>query len=599
MAFSFSKESIENLKNQINIVDVIGRRVKLKRAGANFKGLCPFHSEKTPSFMVSESRQYFNCFGCGAKGDVISFIEKYDNLEFTEAVEKLSEEYGIPMEKYSRAQKDDRKPYYEVNRMAAAYFYRAFTQGPNPGYTYMKGRQIEPRILKKFGIGYADASWDSLYRYLRGQGVSDKIMLELGLVSQGRGKIYDRFRNRVMFPIINTSGKVIGFGGRALDKDAQAKYLNSPESRVFQKKNNLYGLNISRRDAGKEHFLILVEGYMDAIALYQSGIQNVCASLGTALTENQARLIHRYTENVVLSYDADSAGRRAALRGIEILRNERCNVRVLHVTDGKDPDEFVKKNGKDAFLKLIDGALPYAEYKLDTARREQNLETSEGRIAYLKAAAVIIAGLDPVEQEEYIQKVASEMRISRDAMSREVHLARSGGGRNDYRQDRREEQRREQKSREIAHGARSVPPWERTLLKLVTLDPAWIAALDRYPGIMESGLSNDVIALLKSGGGNGPVDSMQLLDSLPQEEREVFQEILRNVAVDQSQADDVFHDCVRTWEINRMVAREKELITMLSMADENENADKIRAWSSDLMRVQKEIKRLQAGKLGE
>lgn len=598
MAFSFSKESIENLKNQINIVDVIGRRVKLKRTGANFKGLCPFHSEKTPSFMVSESRQYFNCFGCGARGDVISFIEKYDNLDFTEAVEKLADEYGIRMEKYSRAG-NDLKPYYEANRMAASFFYRAFTQGPNPGYTYMRGRQIEPRILKKFGIGYADGQWDSLLRYLRSQGVSDKMMLELGLVSQSRGKIYDRFRNRVMFPIINTSGKVIGFGGRALDSNTPAKYLNSPESRVFQKKNNLYGLNISRRDAGKEHYLILVEGYMDAIALYQSGIQNVCASLGTALTENQARLLHRYTDSVVLSYDADSAGRKAALRGIEILRKEQCRVKVLHVTDGKDPDEFVKKNGKEAFLKLIDGALPYAEYKLDSARRNADLTTSEGRIAFLKAAAVIISGLDPVEQEEYIQKVAAEMRISQDAMSREVAMA-SQAGRGMYTQDRREEQRRAQKSQEIASGARSVPSWERTLLKLVLSDPSLTETLDRYPGIMSSGLSEDVLALVKNsrkenGAGTSP-DINLLLDALPPEERDVLQEIIRNVAVDSSQSESVFRDCVRTWEISRMTAREKELITMLSMADENENADKIRAWSSDLMRVQKEIKRLQSGK---
>lgn len=594
MAFSFSKESIENLKNQINIVDVVGRRVKLKRAGANFKGLCPFHNEKTPSFMVSESRQYFNCFGCGARGDVIAFVEKYDNLDFTEAVEKLSEEYGIPMEKFSRAG-NDLKPYYEVNRMAAAYFYRAFTGGPNPGYSYMKGRQIEPRILKKFGIGYADGQWDSLYRYLKSQKVPDKIMLELGLVSQSRGKIYDRFRNRVMFPIINTSGKVIGFGGRALDSNTPAKYLNSPESRVFQKKNNLYGLNISRRDAGKEHYLILVEGYMDAIALYQSGIQNVCASLGTALTENQARLLHRYTDSVVLSYDADNAGRKAALRGIEILRKERCSVRVLHVTDGKDPDEFVKKNGKEAFLKLIEGALPYAEYKLDTARRHSDLQSSEGKIAYLKEAAQIIAALDPVEQEEYVTRVAQEMRISRDAMSREVGMA-AQNSRGVYAQDRREDERERQKRKEIRSGARSVPSWERTLLKLVIDDPSRVKDLDKYPGMMESGLSKDVLAILLQNPEQRKIDVNQLLDTLPQEEREVLQQILSNVAVDPSQADRVFHDCVRTWEISRMTAREKELITMLSMADENENADKIRAWSSDLMRVQKEIKRLQSGK---
>lgn len=593
MAFSYSKESIENLKNQINIVDVIGRRVKLNRAGANYKGLCPFHQEKTPSFVVSESRQYFNCFGCGAKGDAISFIERYDNLEFSEAVEKLADEYGIKLEKRSRRD-DNLKQYYEANRLAAAYFYRTLTSSVNPGYTYMKKRGISARILKKFGIGYADSSWDSLYRYLRANGVSDKIMLELGLVSSRNGKIYDRFRNRVIFPIINTTGKVIGFGGRALDPSSPAKYLNSPESRVFQKKNNLYGLNITRRDAGKDRFLILVEGYMDAISLYQSGVQNVCASLGTALTENQVRLLHRYTEDVVLSYDADSAGRKAALRGIEILRKERCKVRVLHVTDGKDPDEFVKKNGKDAFLKLVDSALPYADYKLDSAKRNAELSTSEGRIAYLKAAADILAELDPVEQEEYIRLVANDMGVSQSAMQRETDLAvrRRSGNR---RRENREEDRREEKRTEIRQEAIEVPPHERTLLKLLFLNRAWMTEIRKYPGLMESPLSQDVMKTVQ-GTEEGVIERNQLLDALPLEESEVLQDILQNTHIDVNKEEETFRECVKTWELSRMYAREKELITMLSLADETNNAEKIRTWSTDLIQVQREIKKLQSGR---
>ena len=283
MGFSIASESIENLKSQIDILDVVGQVVDMKRTGANYKGLCPFHQEKTPSFYVSESRQYFTCFGCGASGDVISFVEKYYNMEFPEAVEKLADQYGIELKKSGGG--EDRSEYYEINRLAAKFFYESFTGKPNRGYSYMKNRGITPRILKKFGIGYADEQWDSLYQYLRSQNVPEDKMEELGLISRGRnGKYYDRFRSRVMFPIINTGGKVIGFGGRAISSEDNPKYLNSPESRVFQKKNNLYALNTARQAGGKEGYIILVEGYMDAISLYQSGIHNVAASLGTALT---------------------------------------------------------------------------------------------------------------------------------------------------------------------------------------------------------------------------------------------------------------------------------------------------------------------------
>ena len=355
--------TVEELKNQINIVDVVGRVVPLKRAGANYKGVCPFHSEKTPSFVVSEQKQIFTCFGCGASGDVIEFTKRYYNLDFAEAVEKLAKENGIEIS-IGGKRNSDKEKYYEINKEAARFFYRAFTEEKNPGYSYMKKRGIDDAILKKFGIGYADDSWDSLYRYFKAKGTDEKVLLELGLISEKNGKYYDKFRNRVIFPIINTSGKVIGFGGRAIG-EAMPKYLNSPENIIFQKKNNIYALNISKQDVGREGYGILVEGYMDVISLYQHGVRNVGASLGTALTENQARLLKRYTKKVVLSYDADAAGRNAALRGIDILSGEGIKVKVLHVTDGKDPDEFIKKNGKEAFIKLIDGALPMIDYKLN------------------------------------------------------------------------------------------------------------------------------------------------------------------------------------------------------------------------------------------
>ena len=240
MSFSFSKDAVEELKSQIDIVDVIGRSVQLKRAGANYKGLCPFHNEKTPSFIVSPQKQIFTCFGgCGASGDVVSFVKRYYNLDFNEAVEKLADEYGITIQR--NVHSDDREKYYEVNREAARFFYKNLTEGKNPGYSYMAGRGVEDRTIKKFGLGYAPDSWDALYNHFKAKGVDEKILVELGLLSEKDGKYYDKFRNRVIFPIINTAGKVIGFGGRALSDQQMPKYLNSPENRVFQKKNNLYG----------------------------------------------------------------------------------------------------------------------------------------------------------------------------------------------------------------------------------------------------------------------------------------------------------------------------------------------------------------------
>ena len=419
MSFSFSKESVEELKNRIDIVDVIGRTVQLKRAGANYKGLCPFHNEKTPSFIVSPQKQIFTCFGgCGASGDVVSFVEKYYNLDFNEAVQKLADEYGIEIKK--KEYKDDREKYYEINREAARFFYRNMTETVNPGYTYMKNRGIEDRTIKKFGLGYAPDSWDALYNYFKEKKTDEKILVELGLLSQKGDRYYDKFRNRVIFPIINTAGKVIGFGGRALDNQSMPKYLNSPENRIFQKKNNLYGLNSTRQDIGKEGMAIIVEGYMDAISLYQSDVRNVAASLGTALTENQAKLISRYTKNVVLSYDSDEAGRKAALRGIEVLKGENCKVKVLHVTDGKDPDEYVRNNGRAAFLQLIDKAMPYTDYKLEAAKRGLDVNSEEGKLDYMKRISPLLSQLSPVEADIYIRKISRDVGISEGAIKMEI-----------------------------------------------------------------------------------------------------------------------------------------------------------------------------------
>ena len=581
MPFAISSESIEHLKDSINIVDVIGRNVSLKKAGANFKGLCPFHNEKTPSFVVSESKQYFTCFGCGARGDVIEYEKRFYNLEFSEAVEKLADEYGIKLEK--KGYEDSKRArYYEINKMAARYFYSKFTEGPNPGFTYMKNRGISEKTLKKYGIGYAPKGWTNLYDYLKKQGVSDKEMADIGLITINGSKKYDRFRNRVMFPIINTSGKVIGFGGRAIAEGDSPKYLNSPESVIFQKKNNLYSLNFARQACAKDGFIILVEGYMDVISLYQSGVQNAVASLGTALTENQAKLMHRYTGDVVLSYDADAAGRKAANRGMDILRQENCRVRVLHVTAGKDPDEYVKEYGKEAFLDLVAGAKAFGEYKLESAKQGFDLSKDEDKVRYIKKAAGILAVMDPVEQELYTAKLADELGVSQDSVKREIV------------QEKAPETKRNQGTDTGKDaGEEDLFPREKYLIKLVSMRPEYLDKIAENKGIINSGLARRVMnKAYVQYQKSGRTDIDEIIDGLHDDDQKKVIQALGSVVIDENQIDQTYEDLVVNWKIDELSGKEKEILTSLSLADDQVAEDKVKEFQQELIEVQKSIREL-------
>lgn len=585
MSFSFSKEAIEDLKSRIDIVDVIGRQVQLKRAGANYKGLCPFHNEKTPSFIVSPQKQIFTCFGgCGASGDVVSFVMRYYNLEFNEAVEKLAKEYGIDIVK-SQRRNDDREKYYEINREAARFFYRNMTEGPNRGYSYMRRRGIEDRTIKKFGLGYAPDSWDSLYGYFKEKGTDEKLLLELGLLSQKDGRYFDKFRDRVIFPIINTAGKVIGFGGRALDDKAMPKYLNSPENRVFQKKNNLYALNSTKQDIGKAGTAIIVEGYMDAISLYQNGVRNVAASLGTALTDNQAKLINRYTKNVVLSYDADAAGQKAALRGIEVLRNEGCKVKVLHVTDGKDPDEYIKKNGRDAFDKLVEKAIPYTDYKIEAAKRDIDLGTEEGKIDFIRRITPILSDLTPVEADIYIKKAARDTGISEKAIKMEIPV-----------NNKREQSSGAVRQEKQGTNGISVSNIEASVLKCLFIDPQLSEALLPYMDMFESELSRRAVNIaFEEYGLKGDFDKRTIMDRLDPDESMALQKSIDKVQIKGNEKE-VLTRCIHRWEYGRLEKEEKKIIDMLTLADADKNEPAARDLAEKLMRIRAEME-IHGGKI--
>lgn len=576
MGFYFSSNAIEELKSQVNIVDVVGRAVTLKRAGANYKGCCPFHNEKTPSFVVSEQKQIFTCFGCGVKGDLIGFVEKYYNLDFNQAVDKLSQEYGLNLEKIQSG--PDYQKYYDINKMAAQFFYQNFTNSKNKGYQYMKSRGIDDAVLKKFGIGYADESWDSLYRHLVSKGIDPKDMVEIGLVRQKDNKYYDKFRNRVMFPIINTSGKVIGFGGRAIGDD-KPKYLNSDESRIFLKKNNLYGLNLSKQEIGKDDYIILVEGYMDVIGLYQGGIRNVAASLGTALTENQAKLIKRYTKKVVLSYDSDNAGRNAALRGIEVLSNEDCQVNVLHVTDGKDPDEFIKKQGKNSYLELVKKALPAIDYRLEAAIGSLNLNKDTDKIEYIRRASTVLKTLSPVEADVYISNLAKKLKVSESAITMEMQgKSMINPAKVDAKKENFDEKR-------------DITNLEKNLIKIIFSNEEYLPKVLSERGMITSPFAQRVFDLSAELLMKESFSFKNVNDALEPEESLILNSIMEEVKIG-GKEDIVFEESVNSWKLACLQEKEKEIITLLSIADEQENNENIKQLTLEFEKIQEEKKAL-------
>lgn len=576
----------DEIKSRCNIVDVIGRVVSLKKTGNNYKGICPFHNEKTPSFIVSETKQIFTCFGCGATGDVIEFVKRYYNLDFKGAVEMLAKEYGISLEGAFGGSRD-KEELYEINRQAARFYYRALRQHSNPGYTYMKNRGISEEILNRFGIGYADDRWDSLYTFLKEKGFSEDRMLELGLVSKSRkdGRYYDKFRGRVIFPIQNTGGKVIGFGGRIIG-DGEPKYLNSQESPVFRKKYNLYGLNLSGAEARKEDAIVLVEGYMDVVSLYQSGVRNVSASLGTALTENQARLIRRYTKNVILSYDADQAGQNAAMRGLDILYREDCRAKVLKVTEGKDPDEFVKKNGRRAFQELIENALPYGDFKLGFVKAKYDLSDEQQRVDFIRDAVDVLRGMKPVEADIYIKKLAEETGVSEGAIRFEYSGNNSQekvppGGEHHFRDDDR-----------AAETAVEMPAAEKNLLKLMITDPVYIDLPEDVRDIVFRSEQGKSIYenILQICDGRHILDINALKDRLDEECAVCLAEIEEEI-ISPGTERSVFDECIAQIRKKELKKQEEEILVRLSMADEEENHEEIIRLTQQLIEIQKKIKK--------
>ena len=425
----YPDEVVEEVRSRNDIVDVISEYVGLKRAGNSYKCCCPFHNEKTPSFTVSKEKQMYHCFGCGAGGNVYTFVMKYENYTFPEAIEHLAKRAGITLPEKEMTAEDKKKQsrkhmMYEANRSAAAYFHFLLTKTERGqlGYNYFRERGYTDETIARFGLGYADIYRDDLYKYLKSKGFSDTIIRDAGLVDfDERNGPKDKFWNRVMVPITDINGKIIAFGGRVLG-DAKPKYVNTKETEIFNKSRNLFAMNIARHS--KRRGVILCEGYMDVIAMHQAGYDNAIASLGTAFTEGQASLIKRFTKDVYLAYDSDGAGTTAALRAIGILRNLEMSQRIIKLTPYKDPDEFIKNLGVEAYDERVRNALTGRIFEIDNIVANYDMNNPEEKTAFMKAAGQILAGIeDSAERGNYIDSVAAKYMLSRDELKKLVSKA--------------------------------------------------------------------------------------------------------------------------------------------------------------------------------
>ena len=411
----YSDDIIEEVRMKNDIVDVISQYVRLTRKGSSDFGLCPFHNEKTPSFSVTPSKQMYYCFGCGAGGNVFNFVMEYENYSFGEALSHLAERAGVELPKieYSKAAREKaerRATLLEINKTAAQYFYYQLRrENGKAAHEYLTGRGLSEETIKKFGLGYSDKYSDDLYKYLKSKNYSDELLRESGLFNiDERHGMYDKFWNRVIFPIMDVNNRVIGFGGRVMG-DAKPKYLNSPETQIFDKSRNLYGLNVARTT--RKNYLILCEGYMDVISMHQAGFTNAVASLGTALTSGHASLVKRYTQEVLLLYDSDEAGVKAALRAIPILREAGVNSRVVNLRPHKDPDEFIKTEGAEAFEKRLEAATDSFMFRVGIAAGEFPMEEPQGQNRFFDRCAQYLLELsDELERNLYIEAIVKEYR---------------------------------------------------------------------------------------------------------------------------------------------------------------------------------------------
>ena len=551
---AFPPSFLDELIARNPIEDVVGQYVSLKRSGANLFGLCPFHGEKTASFSVSPDKGIYYCFGCHKGGGAVNFMMEVEGLSYPDAVRALAKRAGmeVPEDEQYQSRYRQQERLWALHKEAARFFHsQLYAPVGRAALEYAFGRGMSKGILTTFGVGYAPDSWDSLVKAMKAKGYIEEELKESGLVSvsQKNGRIFDRFRDRLMFPIIDVRGNVIGFGGRIIKKDSDAaKYLNSPETLIFNKRKNLFGLNLAKKT--KQGFLILVEGNIDVVTLHQYGFDNAIASLGTSLTEEQATLMTRYTDQIVLIYDGDKAGQHATQRAIPILEKAGLQVKVLQIKDAKDPDEFLKKFGPDRFKLLLEESSNRVEYQLGAIRRKYDLSEDDQRVKFIAEAAEFLSTLgSAVQREVYGHRAADDAKISYDAMKLEVNKAFK---RRMARERKKQEkinlapvQALQPKARTIRYDNMKSAMAEETVLAMVLKDPALLdTAKNLRQEEFSSPLLGSVYAQLRRRHDQGMDVNLAVLEDLNAEEMSHITGIFQRQTGPVNETG--FQDCIRT-----------------------------------------------------
>jgi len=578
---------IEEIRQKADIVSIVSDYVALKKRGRNYLGLCPFHSEKTASFTVSQEKQLFHCFGCGEGGNVFSFIMKMENIGFWESVKILADKLSIPFDSSSYQPGEDMQQKnlaLEINSSAADFF-SSQLPGSAVATEYIKKRGLGEKVVSFFKIGYSPESWDKLYKHLVSKGFMPKDIEKAGLIVQKAGdtvSYYDRFRNRLMIPIFDIKGRIVGFGARSLD-GSEPKYLNSPDSPVYSKGNILYGLNFSKEEIKTKDSVLIVEGYMDFISCFSNGIKNVAASSGTALTMNHAKTLQRFTSNFMLVFDSDAAGSLATERSIELLKELGIYPKIVPVIGGKDPDELIRKEGPQKFLDLVKEAVPWLKYKLEAAISRHNTKEAEGKSKALRqSAAILSTEQDQIIRREYAKFISQKLGVDLDAIESEIrrrsYYSRSAG--------KIDQPKKPLSKDKIA---------EKVLIKFAAEDNK---ALELIRSQVETGDFSDeqcktifdVVAL--KAEGSGPAEAAKIVESLDGETKKAFSEIML-MEFEFDDKDKALNDCINVLRLGKMKKRLAALRHEISEAETKNDYPRITALQEEYKKCHSEMRSMQ------
>ena len=590
----YSEEILNEVRQSNDIVDVISQYVHLKRSGRNYFGLCPFHNEKSPSFSVSPDKQIFHCFGCGVGGNVITFVSQIEGLNFVETVQMLAERANIQLptlQNNGDTQKEILKDkVYKINEFTAEYYHQnLYKPQAKMGQEYVKKRQLTNETLKSFRIGFS-GKFNELYQELKKQGFQEQEILESGLVNKNeRGQYIDRYRNRLMFPICDARGRVIAFGGRVLD-DSKPKYINSPENVVYSKGRHLFGLNVAKKGDTKK--LLIVEGYMDVISLHQRGITNVVAPLGTALTEQQGWLLRKNSEQIILSFDSDDAGIKAKLRAIDILQNMGCDLRVIQLEGAKDPDEYILKYGNLRFQNAIDKAFSVVEFKARVLKKELNLENTNDKIKFLNEIAKLISKVDnTMEREVYIEKIAKEYDISKEAIYAEVNKLTYKNTKSEKVLEKAKPVITHQKV-ETKEISKTIKRRENTIISiLLTGDLSVFEIIKQNINIedFQDEINKKIVQKLYEEFEKGNSNINGIIDNLEQEEQNQITSIMaEDYGIEDLEK--AIDDIIQAYKRDKLNNKKLEILELLEQTSDNEEKRKLEKELSDIIITLAKIK---------